>query len=129
MQLSLLDAIHGPPIRRPIDPVGSVEQEPIDEVLTFRPPKWRLAWSPAVIELHRDRESGLWMWAVQLGLHSWGTGYRVGVKWGRFAETREAALFHAVAEARAHLGRKDALDPTDAKLARQMGAWLDEVSP
>lgn len=127
-QLSIFDALRTPPIIRPVDPDAGVVQGDCDEVLCFRPAKWRLAWSPCEIELHRDRESGLWMWSVKHGLMTGGSGYRVGRKWGRFAETRDAALFHAAAEAREQLAARAQRDSADTKLARQIVAWLDEVA-
>ncbi|TBY24640.1 hypothetical protein [Rhizobium leguminosarum] len=39
-----------------------------------------------------------------------GSSYRVGPKWGKFAETREDALFFAVEELEARIGKKAGSD-------------------
>lgn len=115
-QLSLFDALHKPPVRRPVDPDGPVVQGKPDEV--HRLPHRRLAWALAEIELHRH-EDGLWMWSASWHADNAGGSYRVGEKWGRFAESRDDALYHAVGEIRDGIGRRDSAD------ARKILEWAE----
>lgn len=91
VQMSLLDMMRAPAIIRPVDGSGHVVQGPVAEVLTLPHP--RMAWPLARIELH-PHDDGLWMWSAS----SAGGGYRVGVKWGKFAETRDDAAHYAARE-------------------------------
>lgn len=91
MQLSLLDLMQPEPILRPVEPDGSVITGAVD--ITLRLPHPRLAWDLARIELHQH-DDGLWMWSV----HICGAGYKVGPKWGKFAETQASATYHAASE-------------------------------
>lgn len=102
-QPSLFDALRAPMIERPCDGLGPVVQGEADETLILPHP--RLAWDRGRIELHRHTD-GLWMWSVLLGGEGEGGGYKVGPKWGRFAESRDDALFYAVREARKKIGDK-----------------------
>lgn len=103
-QPSLFDMLRGPMIVRPCDGLGPVVQGEADETLILPHP--RLAWDRARIELHRHTD-GLWMWSVSLhGDEGAGGGYKVGPKWGRFAESRDDALFFAVQEATKKIGDK-----------------------
>lgn len=104
MQPSLFDALHAPPVRRPVDKDGPVVQGEPDEVLSLPHP--RLAWNRADIELHRH-ESGLWMWSASWHCDGGGRSYRVGEKWGNFAESQDDALYYAVKEIEAALDKKD----------------------
>ncbi|PZU95519.1 MAG: hypothetical protein DI527_00490 [Chelatococcus sp.] len=97
--MNLLDLMRAPMIVRPVDPDGSVVKEP-QEVHV-----WRGGWRRVEIELHPYRH--LWMWAVSLSFSNGGSGYRVGEKWGRFAESREDALHYALAELDERLARHD----------------------
>ncbi|MBT0780551.1 hypothetical protein [Paracoccus sp. pheM1] len=90
-QLSLFDALRQPPVMRPVEPSGTVVQGEIDETLTLPHP--RLAWPLARIELHQHVD-GLWMWSVSMA----GGGYRVGPKWGKFAQSRDDARSYACDE-------------------------------
>lgn len=90
--MNLLDLMRDPMIVRPIDPNGSVVQGPADEVYT-----WRKGWRSVQVELHPYKD-GLWMWSVSFSLMDVGSGYKVGAKWGRFANTRDSALYFAVDE-------------------------------
>lgn len=108
-QLSLLDALHAPPIIRPVDRDGHVVVDP-DEALVLPHP--RMAWERARIELHRHSD-GLWMWSASWQCNNAGRCYGVGAKWGKFAETRDDALFYAVAELRAGLAERD-IDRSEA---------------
>lgn len=94
-QLGLFDVLRKPPVVIPVDRDGQVVQGDVDEHLFLAHPRY--AWNRADIELH-CHESGLWMWATGWCDGSGGGGYRVGAKWGKFAETRDDALFYAVRE-------------------------------
>lgn len=99
-QLDLFSAPSRPLIIRPVDKDGSVIRGKIDEVLTLRDPKRPRGCPWAEIELHRHTD-GLWMWAKNCSDNIGnGGGYRVGPKWGRFAETRADALAAAKDELR-----------------------------
>jgi len=103
-QHNLLDLLHEPPILRPVVSDGSVVRDEPDEV--HRLPHPRMAWDYAVIELHQAG-NGLWMWSVS---HcddcGNGGGYRVGEKWGRFARSRDDALYYAIEELRDKVARR-----------------------
>ncbi|MDP3458149.1 MAG: hypothetical protein Q8S09_02640 [Hyphomonas sp.] len=93
--LPLFKGIICPPIIRPIDVNGSVVKgEPL-ETLEHRDAK--KVWLHAAIELHPHTD-GLWMWSASLMGAEGGRSYKVGPKWGKFAECRRDALFHAAAE-------------------------------
>lgn len=115
IQPSLFDALHRPPVYRSIDPGGHVLQGDPDTTLILPHP--RLAWGRARIELHPH--DGLWMWSASFGLDGGGRGYRIGPKWGRFAETKDDALFYAIREIREGIER----DTCDASNA--IRKWLD----
>jgi hypothetical protein len=114
---SLLDLMHAPPVVRPVDPDGAVIQGEVDETLTWY---GRRPWIRARIELHRH-DDGLWMWAIDWRVSGRGAGYRVGPKWGRFAETRADALFWAVREL---VGRLPEGDPDAARIR----AWAESLA-
>lgn len=114
-QLTLFDALHEPPVLLPVDPDGHVVQGDVDEFLFLPHP--RLAWNHAEIELHRH-DDGLWMWSASWHCDSCGHGYRVGPKWGKFAQTRDDALFYAVREITSRLEGKDSPE------AKQILKWL-----
>ncbi|GGO94981.1 hypothetical protein [Stakelama pacifica] len=117
-QLDLFAAATAPAIRRPVKPHGKVVQGEVDETLTLPHP--RMAWHRARIELHRHH-AGLWMWSTSWQAVNSGRSYRVGEKWGKFAESRDAALFHAVQEMRGGIGIEASAD------ARAILAWLDTL--
>lgn len=94
--MSLLDLMHAPPVRRVVEPDGPVVKEP-REVHGFYPRGPRVLWCYADIKLH-PHDDGSWMWSVSYGLSGCGSSYQVGPKWGRFAETRADALYHAQSE-------------------------------
>jgi hypothetical protein len=50
------------------------------------------------------------MWSTSHHVDMGGGGYRVGAKWGKFAETREDALFYACEELEGKLAGKDTAD-------------------
>jgi hypothetical protein len=91
---ALLDLMHAPAILRPVCPDGNVIQGEVDEVLTWQGQRGGIS---ARIELHKHTD-GLWMWSTGWDTKSRGHRYRVGPKWGKFAETRDDALFYAVKE-------------------------------
>lgn len=94
-QLNLFDVLRRPPVTVAIDRNGPVIKGDVDETLTLPHP--RMAWDYAEIELHRHTD-GLWMWSVSWNADMGGGGYRVGAKWGKFAETRDDALYYACCE-------------------------------
>ena len=111
--------LRAPAVIRRVDPDGPVIQGKIDEVLTLPHP--RLRWARAQIELHRHTD-GLWMWAT--GYHDdggSGGGYRVGAKWGNFAQTRDDALFYACEEMRTRMHG-------EGKALAAIRRWLDELA-
>ena len=125
-RLPLLDRTHAPVAAPPADPHGPViPLEEIDEIL--RLPMRRRAGDQARIELQRDRESGLWMWATCYALDDGNTffgggrcsGYQVGPKWGNFAATRETALHCAISEL---LSR---IETYDTPQTRRIRTWLE----
>lgn len=79
------------PRRYTVDPKGPVIQG--DPDITLILPHPRLAWPLARIELHQH-DDGRWMWSASIC----GGGYKVGPKWGRFADTRDDARRLAAAE-------------------------------
>lgn len=109
MQLNLFDALRSPPVRVPVDPDGPVIKT--DPDFTFRLPHPRMAWDRADIEIHRH-DNGLWMWSTSYMADMGGGGYRVGEKWGKFAATREDALFYACEELERRLDGQDTQDAT-----------------
>jgi len=114
-QLGLFDALHAQPVILPVDADGPVIQGDIDEFLHLPHP--RMVWNRAEIELHRHT-NGLWMWSTSWHCNEAGSGYRVGPKWGKFAETRDDALFYAIREI---TDRISGIDSADAK---QILTWL-----
>lgn len=85
---------------------GAVVQGAPDETLAL-PRKGNL--NPlAEIELHQHSD-GRWMWSASFGLlNCSGHSYKVGPKWGRYAETRAGALRGAVDELTARLSDREA---------------------
>lgn len=108
-QLGLFDSLRQKPIRLPVQPHGSVLHASTEPDYTFRLPHSRMVWDRAEIEVHRHSD-GTWMWSASFMADSEGSSYRVGPKWGKFAETREDALFFAVEELEQRLGRKTSAD-------------------
>ncbi|HEV7436126.1 MAG TPA: hypothetical protein VGO22_14795 [Pseudorhizobium sp.] len=106
-QLGLFDAVRRPPLIKKIDAYGSVLQAEPDH--TFRLKHPRMAWDRARIEIHQHRD-GTWMWSTRWQCESEGGGYRVGEKWGKFAESREDALFYAAQEIEQRLSGKVSAD-------------------
>lgn len=110
-QLDLFDAMHMPPVIVRCDPNGPVVQG--DPDVTFAFPHKRMAWNQAEIELHRH-DNGLWMWSTSFNFDNRGSSYKVGAKWGKFAESKPDALFYAVRELEAKLD--EAEGPTAAAI-------------
>ncbi len=105
-QLGLFDAIRRPPVRLQVNAGGHVLQTEPD--FTFRLKQPRYAWDRAEIEIHQH-DNGMWMWSTSYNADMDGSGYRVGEKWGKFAETRDDALSYACEELeRALAGRQTA---------------------
>lgn len=92
-QLSMLDLFRPAPVTRGVDPEGMVVEGHIHTVLRLPHPK---AGDLARIEVHPHELQWMWATSFQIGAH--GAGYRVGPKWGHFADTMEDAIFWAVRE-------------------------------
>lgn len=123
-QLSFLDLIAPPPalMRFPVDPHGEVVQGAPDETLTLPHP--RMAWPLARIEMHQHTD-GRWMWSAS----AVGRSYKVGPKWGRFAQDRETALRGAAREVldlAERAGRPDPYCLTAAQL-QQVKDWAKKM--
>lgn len=88
-------------IRRPVMPHGHVIQdEALIELLEFgdvrlKPPSKAVSSITIEIAQHAD---GLWMWSTSGVIRKEYRGYRVGPKWGLFAETRQDAITAACNE-------------------------------
>lgn len=76
---------------RHVDPDAAVIQGEAHVTLTLPHPC--LAWPLAEIELHQH-DDGKWMWSACCCMG----GYKVGPKWGKFAETKDEARRLAAAE-------------------------------
>lgn len=59
------------------------------------------------------------MWSTNMQTETRGGGYKVGEKWGKFAETRDDALHYAINELRERLAEC----ASDASVPRIL-AWL-----
>lgn len=119
-QLSLFDSLRAPAIRRPVDPNGPVIQCNPTETVSLE--SKRFAWPHAKIELHVHID-GTWMWSASFQCGDHGNSYRVGPKWGKFAESRDDALYYACVELRSRIAKES---HSDAKLIR---AWIEQVMP
>lgn len=108
-QLGLFDALRAPPVRVPVDADGPVLDAKLDPDFTFTLPHPRMAWHRAEIEVHQHT-NGLWMWSTSFTADMCGGGYRVGAKWGKFAQSRDDALFYACEELQQRLEGKDTPD-------------------
>lgn len=114
-QMSLFDALHRPPVVRPVD--TSIEfARPEPDTYLFLPHP-RLAWHRAEICLHPWGD--LWMWSTCWGLDGSGGGYAFSPKWGKFADSKDDALFYAIRELREKIER----ETCDASNA--IRKWLD----
>jgi hypothetical protein len=107
---SLLDLMHAPAIKRPVQPDGHVLAGAPDETLRWQPDPRKL-YLHAEIELHRHTD-GNWMWSTTCSAGLGGWGYKVGPKWGHFAMSRADALHHARCELIDRLGARNYGDTT-----------------
>lgn len=120
-QLSLFDLIAPKAIIRPVEPYGSViDEQEIDEVLRFKHPK--MAWDRCRIELHQHMD-GLWMWSTSCCTNSESYGYRVGPKWGKFADRKCDALWLAVEEIKQRFLNRGGTQ------GRQILKWAEQLRP
>ncbi|MEM1088183.1 MAG: hypothetical protein AAGH90_10660 [Pseudomonadota bacterium] len=117
-QLSFFDTMRAPAIRKPVERDGRVIRRKIETVLRLAHPK--LAWAQARIEVHPSGE--YWMWATGYNTGQGGSGYRVGEKWGKFAHTREDAIYWACNEIRTALAKRE-----ETKGTRSIQRWLSEI--
>ena len=100
-QLSMLDLFRPPPLMRGVDPDGMVIEGHIHTVLRLPHSK---SGDLARIEVHPYET--LWMWATFYQIGSHGNGYRVGPKWGQFAESMEDAIFWSVRELQKNMAKQ-----------------------
>jgi len=107
-----------PAAPRRIDPDGEVVRGDIMETLILPHP--RMAWDYARIELHPHTD-GRWMWSTSWSDEQGGGSYRVGPKWGNFAQTRDDALFYACAEMRDRMR-------AGGKVGQMILRWLDGLA-
>lgn len=127
MQLSMFDMLRQPPIARPVDPFGPVIKGAAQETLILPHP--RLAWDLAEIELHPH--DGLWMWSASSAC---GSSYKVGIKWGKFAASRDDAAHYAATEIlqKAARLRASRLGIESASISqshlRQIEAWAQAIA-
>ena len=119
-QLSIFDVLRAPPVRLPVDPDGPVLQKEPD--FTYRLEHPRMAWDYAEIEVHQHT-NGLWMWSTSYNCDMGGGGYRVGEKWGKFAETQGDALYYACVEIENRLSGNSGND------ARKVLEWVKGIKP
>lgn len=96
-QASLFDTLRAPATIIPCNPDGNVLQGDADETLRMERKDYAIPF--VVIDLHQVRDGkhkGKWMWGIAINRkNSSGCSYKVGEKWGKFAENRDDALFYA----------------------------------
>lgn len=118
----LLDLMVSPPIIKRCEPDGPVVQGEIETVLRLEHPK-KLAWAQSRIEVHPHTD-GTWMWSTSVSTYGedgqGGHSYRVGPKWGKFANTREDAIYWAAREIEEFINRKS----TNDESIKRIRAWL-----
>lgn len=102
VQLSMLDLFRPEPSRRGVDPDGMVITGCIHTILWLPHPRQKHG-ELARIEVHPHEHR--WMWATAFSLEYGGSGYRVGPKWGHFADSIEDAIFWAVRELQTGIAR------------------------
>lgn len=122
-QPGLFDVNVPAPIKFPVDPDGRVVPDPL-EVLSLPNPKMPEGSRIAEIEVHPAPNYPLWMWATHFQGNGRSFGYRVGVKWGKFALGREAAIYWGICELAGRL--REIRDP--CPLGRKALNWLESLS-
>lgn len=93
---SLLDLMRAPPVRRSVERDGPVVKEP-KTLLSHYSRGTKCLWAYGEIQIHPHTDSAF-MWATSWGISGHGSGYQVGAKWGKFAETHADALYWAAEE-------------------------------
>lgn len=64
-----------------------------------------LGWKKPLVSIQLAvHDDSRWMWAHSIYTRTFGSGYQVGPKWGKFATSRQAAISEAVREIRQRLG-------------------------
>ena len=105
-----------PPIRGRSDPAGKVIPDgEVDETHSMPGLKKH---ERCEIQLHRDRERGLWMWGTRVQFEGGGHGYQVGPKWGQFAKERAHALHWAFDELKKMAGSRTEGDAVLKRIAK-----------
>ncbi|WP_157779800.1 hypothetical protein [Celeribacter ethanolicus] len=119
----MFDLMRTPATILPVDPYGEVIRGQIDHILTLPHP--RMAWPLASIEIHQHTDER-WMWAVNMA----GGGYRVGEKWGKFADSRDDATHYAAKEVLTQCERVQ--DPNSIGISKaqlhQIEAWAEVIA-
>ncbi|WOE76757.1 hypothetical protein [Alterisphingorhabdus coralli] len=118
-QFALFSYSPAPMIRLPVDPDGSVIAGEADETFTLEHP--RMAWDSARIQLHQHDDNH-WLWSTSFNTGLRGSSYYVGAKWGRFAASKNDALYYAIEELRERVNpTREESDSTELAKIRQ---WL-----
>lgn len=107
-----------------VDPHGEVIQDDsrIEELCS--PGLTAGKFSNARIQLAQHTD-GLWMWSTSTYFMNGGRTYRVGPKWGNFADTRDEALHAACNEIRD--GIEGPRSPAPKGDIRPITQWLDSL--
>jgi hypothetical protein len=122
---SLLDLMVAPPILKPCEPNGGVIQGRPHTVFHLEHPK-KLAWAQSRIEVHPHTD-GTWMWSTSVSTYGEdgqsGHTYAVGPKWGKFAASKEDAIYWAAREIEDHINKKK----TNGESIKRIRAWLSTI--
>lgn len=112
--------------REPIDANGDVVQGDVDYTFilpsSIQPNASLTVWNLAEIEIHRH-DDGRWMWGVT---HP-GGGYRVGPKWGNFADSAEAALIAGTEELIERMNSRSFDGLITPAQVKQVIAWANDL--
>ena len=108
----------------PVDPDGPVIQDDnqIEEISSPEIAANRHTRARVQLCQHTN---GLWMWSSSIYYVNGGRSYRVGPKWGNFADTKDEAIHAACDEIRGDMA--DLRSPTPANALGQISHWLDSL--
>lgn len=111
--------------RERVDPKGSVLPEGADVEV--------IAWGD--FSKHRgirleiaQHSDGRWMWSASTLTPAWGASYRIGPKWGQFAQSRADAISAACAEALQRIVPKANDDGMASFNTKGACGWLELTS-
>lgn len=91
-----------------IDMFSQAMSEGPETIEITRPHKWAHGATVqlALVSIELVPHEGRWMWSASLNSrNSAGQGYRALARWGRFADSKPAALLNAIDEVRAFMHR------------------------